>query len=144
MTSVERPPGHPPVQPPEQLRYARWLEWGTRAGLVLLVASFVAYVSGLLPARVPVDTLPSLWGQPLATYLQRSGAPTGWGWLTQLGHGDVAALSGIVLLAACSLPALLALLPIYRARGDKAFMALCLAEVVVVVLAASNLLGGGH
>ena len=43
----------PHAQPPEQLRYAAWLEWGTRAGLAVLVVSFAAYVFGLLPSLVP-------------------------------------------------------------------------------------------
>ncbi len=134
----------PLQQPPEQVRYARLLEWGTRVGLVLLVISFAAYGLGWLPSLVPPERLPELWSQPVATYLQRSGMPSGWGWVTQLGHGDVLPLLGIAVLAACSLPALLALVPLYRARGDRAFVVLCLAEVAVVLLAASGWLSGGH
>ena len=47
-------------------------------------------------------------------------------------------------MAACSVPCLLALVPLYINRGDKAYVLLCLAEVAVVVLAASGLLSGGH
>jgi hypothetical protein len=36
------------------------------------------------------------------------------------------------------------LVPLYLTRGDKAFAAVCLAEVLVVVLAASGWLAGGH
>ena len=63
-----------------------------------------------------------------------------------LGHGTiwVAGLAGIVILAGCSLVCLLALVPLYLKRGDKAFAVLCLAEVAVVVLAASGVLSGGH
>jgi hypothetical protein len=68
-------------QPPEQQRYARLLDWGTRAGLLLLVASFVAYVSGLLPGVVPVDRLPELWSLPVAQFQARTQMPGGWGWL---------------------------------------------------------------
>ena len=35
------------------LRYARLLDWGTRIGLVLLLASFAVYVMDLLPSQVP-------------------------------------------------------------------------------------------
>ena len=61
-----------------------------------------------------------------------------------LGDGDVLGLAGIVWLAAVSVACLLALVPIYARRGDKAFVAICLAEVLVVALAASGLLTGGH
>lgn len=130
-------------QPPEQLRYARLLDWGAHLGIVVLVATFALYTLGVLAPRVPVEQLPSLWSLPLAEYLARSGAPTGWGWLAQLGHGDVAALLGIVILAGASVPCLLALLPLALRRGDRLFAALCLAEAAVIVLAASGWLGGG-
>jgi hypothetical protein len=86
------------------------------------VLSFVAYVSGLLPGVVPVDRLPELWSLPVAQFLARTQMPTGWGWLALLGHGDVLGLLGIALLAGVSVPCLLALVPIYCARGDKAFV----------------------
>jgi hypothetical protein len=134
-------------QPSEQTRYARWLDWGTRVGLMVLVASFAAYVLGLFEAHVPVDRLPDLWQHPVGRYLELSGLPTGWGWLPLIHKGDVAGLTGIVILAGCSLPALLALVPLFLRRGqrgDRAFAALCLAEVAVIVLAASGWLSGGH
>lgn len=134
-------------QPAEQLRYARWLNWGTRAGLAVLIASFAAYVLGLFGSHVPVERLPELWEHPVGRYLELTGLPTGWGWLALIHKGDVAGLAGIVILAGCSLPALLALVPLFLrrgGRGDRAFAVLCLAEVAVIVLAASSWLGGGH
>lgn len=135
---------HDTAQPPEQLRYARWLDWGTRVGLVVLILSFAAYVLGLVPARLPVERLPELWALPVDRFLQASGMPTGWGWLPLATHADIAGLAGIAVLAGCSLPALLALVPLYAARRDRAFVGLCLAEVAVLVLAASGWLAGGH
>jgi hypothetical protein len=142
---MKEPNATPPVvQPAEQLRYARLLDLLARIGLALLVASFVVYALGWLPAHVAVERLPELWTLPVVDYLQRTGAPTGWGWLALAGHGDVAGLVGIALLAGCSLPCLLALVPLYLRRGDKALAWLCIAEVAVVLLAASGLLGAGH
>jgi hypothetical protein len=132
------------TQSPEQLRYARVLDWGTRAGLLVLVASFAVYMLGLATPHVAVQRLPELWSLPVAQYLQQTASPTGWGWLALLRRGDVMGLVGIVILAGCSLVCLLSLVPLYLRRGDKAFAALCLAEVAVVLLAASGVLGGGH
>ena len=137
-------PSPPVVQPDEQLRYARLLDVLARTGQVLLVASFVVYAFGWLPPHVAVDRLPELWGLPVGEYLQRTGAPTGWGWLGLAAHSDVAGLVGIALLAGCSLPCLLAMVPLYLRRGDKALAWLCIAEVAVVALAASGLFGAGH
>ena len=127
-----------------QLRYARLLDWGTRIGLALLLASFAVYVSGVLPSQVPLQRLPELWNQPVARYLALTGAPTGWQWATLLQHGDVLGFVGIALLAGCSGVCLLSLLPLYRRRGDRAYLGLCLAQMAVLLVAAAGLFGGGH
>lgn len=137
-------PAEGAVQSVEQLRYARWLEAGSRLGLVLLVISFAGYVSGLLPADVPLQRLPELWPLPVGQYLAQTQSPTGWAWLARLGHGEGTALASIAVLAACSLPCLLAVLPLFLRRRDWALAALCGAEVIVIVLAASGWLSGGH
>ena len=131
------------TQSPVQLRYALLVEAAARLGLVLLVLSFAAYVLGLMPPQVALERLPALWGLPVEDYLQRSGAPAGWSWLGQLQHGDVAGMLGIAVLAGCSLPALLALLPLYLQQRDRTYAALCVAEVAVVLLAASGWLSNG-
>jgi len=126
------------MQPPEQLRYARWLEWSTRVGMTVLLLAFSAYVFGLAESHVPVSRLPELWVHPVGRFLELSESPAGWGWLALLHRGDIAGLLGIAILAGTSAWCLLALLPIYLARGERAF-AVCLAEVAVIVLAASGL-----
>lgn len=141
----QRQPEKPAVaQSTEQLRYATLLDFCTRIGLVVLVLSFAAYVTGLLEPLVPLERLPELWSQPVGSYLTQTQMPTGWGWLAHVGKGDVVGLLGIVILAGCSVLCLLALVPHYLRRGDKAYVALCLAEVAVVLLAASGLISGGH
>jgi hypothetical protein len=137
-------PGVGTEQPPEQLLYARLLDWGTRVGLVVLLLSFAAYVTGLMQAHVPPQRLPELWGHPVGRFLDLTGTPTGWGWMALLHKGDIAGLLGIAILAGSSVLCLLALVPLYRARRDTAFVLICLAEVAVVVLAASGVLTGGH
>lgn len=136
--------GLPTPQDAEQLRYARGLDLGTRIGLVVLVLSFAAYIAGVGQPQVPVDRLPALWSLPVKDFLQASGMADGWGWLGQLGHSDVAGLAGIAILAGCSLPCLMALVPLYGRRGDRAFALLCVAQAVVLLLAASGVLGAGH
>ena len=137
-------PGGLVVQPPEQLRYALWLDWGTRVGLVVLLLSFAAYAMGLAEAHVPVARLPELWVHPVARFLELTDSPTGWGWLALVQRGDIAGLLGIAILSGSSVFCLLTLVPVYLARGDKAFAVVCVAEVLVVLLAASGWLPGAH
>jgi len=132
------------VQPPEQLRYARWLEWGTRVGLVALILIFLAYGIGLVEPHVPHSRLPEVWNLPVSQFLAATGLPTGWGWLAFAHRGDIANLLGIAMLTGASLLALLALLPLYLRRRDRLYAALYVVQVAVLLLAASGLLTAGH
>jgi hypothetical protein len=133
-----------PLQPPEQLAYARWLEAGARLGLWVLVLSFAAYLLGWTTPQVPLDQLPQLWSLPLTQYLERSGMPAGWGWLPLALRGDVSGLVGIVILAGCALVALVAAALVYLRQGDRGYALLCMAETAIILLAASGLVAGGH
>ena len=131
-------------QEAEALRYAFLLDWGTRIGLVALVLSFGAYVLGILPPHVPLDQLPSVWNQPVGTYLKETNTPTGWDWLKLALKGDVSNLIGISILAGCSVPPLLGLIPLYLKRRDYIFAGICFLIVLVLLLAASGVLTSGH
>jgi hypothetical protein len=135
---------HAQQQQAEALRYAFLLDWGTRIGLLALVISFMAYVFGVLTPHVPLAQLPSVWNQPVATHLELTATPTGWGWLTLAHTGDLSNMIGIALLAGCSLPPLLGLIPLYLKRRDYVYAGLCALIVMVLVLAASGVLTGGH
>lgn len=132
------------LQKAEASLYAVLLDWGTRIGLVFLVLSFVAYVFGFITPHVSLDQLPQLWNQPVAIYLQKTATPTGWGWLVHAGKGDMLNLVGIAILAGCSLPPLLGLIPLYLKRRDHAYAGICAAIILVLVLAATGVLSGGH
>lgn len=128
----------------EALRYAILLDWGVRLGMLALSISFVAYLLGGLSPHVPLDQLPGLWNLPLKDYLQRTGTPTGWGWLAMVTAGDLSNLMGISLLTGCVVPPLMGLIPLYLQRRDFAYAGICTAIIVVIVLAASGILTGGH
>lgn len=128
----------------EQLRYATWLNWGARSGLLILVVSFLAYVLGWLPARIPLEQMPNVWNLSSHEYLAQTGAPTGWGWLKLVGQGDFAGFLGIAWMSGCSLLCLLVVMPIYSKRRDWVFVALCVIALMVQLLAASGILTAGH
>lgn len=130
---------------PEAHRYATLLEWGTRAGLALLVLSFAAYVSGWYVPHVPLERLPGLWNLSVTEFHAAAGTPQSWDWDLILRHGDHANMIGIGVLAACSLPPLLALIPLFlKQRNGAVYAAICVLEVLVIGLAASGLLTSGH
>lgn len=128
----------------EQALYARWLEYGTRASLVVMVAGFLLYLAGWPAPKVPPQQLPVLWQLPVGEYLQRTGMPAGLGWLNDPLHGDVIGLVGIELLALCSLPALVVAARAFAGRGLRLLATLCGLQIGVMVLAASGWLVAGH
>ena len=128
----------------EQSIYARWLDWGTRISLAVLVAAFLAYVLGVTPAALPLAEVPRFWGLPLERYLALSGAPSGWGWLGMLDRGEYQSMVGVALLGLVTVLCYLRLLPALLARGERLQAAIVVAQVVVLLLAASGVLAGGH
>jgi hypothetical protein len=128
----------------EAFRYAYLLDWGARLGVVALIVSFAAYAFGLLTPHVPLEQLPTVWNLPVAAYLQQTATPTGWGWLALAHKGDLSGLIGISILAGCSLPPLMGLIPLYLKRRDYVYASISAVVVAVLVLAASGVLTGGH
>jgi uncharacterized membrane protein len=133
-----------PEQLPEQLHYATLLERGAWLGMAMLVITFTIYAFGLMPAEIAPAQWPSLWDKPVRTYIELTGAPTGWGWLSRLAKSDYASLSGVAVLAGCSMLSVLALIPMYWKRRDRAFALIATLQVLVLLLAASGMLRAGH
>ncbi len=120
------------------------LAFGTNAGLVVLVVLFAVYMLGIVEPQVAHERLPVLWQLPAVQFLEESGIADGWGWIALLNRADVLTLVGIVALAFCSVACLLAVMPLYWAAGQRLLFAICALEVLVLLAAASGLVGGGH
>ena len=127
-----------------QRRYGAWLAWGGRIGMAALVLGFLAYVSGLVGPHVPMERVPELWHLPASDLLREVGLEPGWAWAQLLHRSDMAMLAGIAFLASCSALCLAAVIPLFHARGERLFVAICVAEIAVLALAASGLLATGH
>jgi hypothetical protein len=129
----------------EQIVYANLLNKGMWFGLALLVITFLVYVSGVMPSYIPIEDLPQHWGKRVHEFNQDLGLPTGWGWLKNVGKGDYLNFIGVAILSGLTIVCYAVILPIFKRRKDTAFFFIALAEVLVLVLAASGVLkSGGH
>ena len=128
----------------EELAYARWLDACTKIGFVLLSGSFLLYVAGVLPPYVAVAELPRLWSLPVERYLAATGMPSGWGWVSLIGRGDILNLVGVAFLSLTTLICYLRVLPMFVRRRDRVFATFAALEIAVLVLAASGLLSGAY
>jgi hypothetical protein len=132
------------MQGAEQLRYAKLVERCTWLGMALLVLTFLAYAVNLLPGEITPAQWPALWDKPVGDYIQLTGTPTGWGWLYKLHRGDFASLSGVAVLAGCSMLSVLSLIPIYLKERDRAYALIAVLQTFVLLLAASGMLRAVH
>jgi hypothetical protein len=129
----------------EQLAYATILDKGMKIGLLMLVISFIIYVTGILTPYIPVNDLPKYWGLSVHKYLEVTGIQPGWTWLRLLGKGDFLNFVGIAFLAGVTAVCYIRIIPILFRKKDIAFGIIAILEVIVLVLAASGLLkSGGH
>jgi hypothetical protein len=126
-----------------QERYARWLAHGSRVALAGMAIAFVAYVSGAIPASVPLERVPQLWAHSAREYLQQTGVHRGWDWIRLIARSEGLNLAGIVLLSCCAVMPLAAVIPIFKAKRQIALLAICALQIAVVVLAASGIFGLG-
>ncbi len=128
----------------EQLRYADWLDAGIKIGLVLLLATFAVYAAGVLPPHIPFSELPRVWVLPVDRYLAATGLPSGWGWIPLIGSSDMLNFIGIAFLSLVTIGCYMRLAVTLVRRGDTACALIVLAEICVLTLAASGLVGGSH
>lgn len=128
----------------EQLAYAAWLDIGMKAGLGLLVITFLIYLTGLFTPHVPLQDLPGLWTLSASEYQKATGAPTGWSWLTMIDRGDYLNFIGIAILSLVTVFCYLRILPILLHNKNTPFVVITVLEVLVLVLAASGILAAGH
>jgi len=128
----------------EQLAYAAWLDVGMKVGFVCLVLTFLAYLFGLTEPHVSHEQLAQLWSKPVGEYLKATNTHKGWSWLSLITTGDYMNYVGIAFLSGVTILCYLRILPIFLAAKDKVFTAIAIVEVLVLVLAASGVLAGGH
>lgn len=137
----------------EQMLYAALLEKGMYTGIGLLFITFILYVFGIVSPAVPVNEVERYWGLNAHAYLEAinqdvlhlTHPPTGWTWATLLNKSDFMNFLGIALLAGVTIFCYAAIIPTLLKKGDKAYAIMCIAEVLILSLAASGLLAvGGH
>ena len=108
----------------EQQLYARIVYHMNHLGLFVLVVGFVLYLTGMLAPNVPLEDLHKYWSLPLDQYLEKTGAPTGWQWISELGYGDAAPLLGIAILASITIVCYLVLFFKFLQRGIRPLVAI--------------------
>jgi hypothetical protein len=116
--------------------YARWLDFWTKTAFAVSLGALLLYLSGVVPPFVALQQLPSLWVLPVDQYLELTGAPKGWAWLSLVGDGDYLNFIGICLYAMVTLFCYLRIIPAMLRSGEHLHAALAVAQVLVLLAAA--------
>lgn len=128
---------------PAQILYANILFWGGWSALALLFLTFLIYVFGILDPYVPMDQITQLWQGSSHHYVEAANIPVGWNWLALLGKGDFLNFIGIVILAGLTIVCMVPLIPMFLKDKQPVFAVIAFLEILVLVLAASGIVGGG-
>ena len=128
----------------EQVAYANLLDFGMRVGLAWLVTTFLIYVLSLREPHIPLDEIPRYWSMSVHQYLEAADVPTGWEWLSLAAKGDFINFLPIAFLSAVTIGCYLRILPILIRKRNRVFTGIVVAEIMVLVLAASGILASGH
>lgn len=125
-----------------EVRYGRILHYLVLAGFVFLGVSFLIYAFGMLPSYMDAHRVPEVWHLPADEAVAETARPAFWAWVSNLDRGDLLSLGSLAVLAATTPVAFLPLLALFVKRRDYAYAAMVAAEVVILVFAASGVLGG--
>ncbi len=129
----------------ERTAYANILNIGVKTGLAVLVISFLVYISGALSPIVAFSELAGRWVLPVHEFIEKTGSPSGWGWVWKLNRGDALTFFALAWLSSITIVCYLRIIPILIRKGDTIYLIIAVLEVAVLLLAASGVLhAGGH
>lgn len=126
-----------------RLRYAAVLQRHVAVALVLLVASFLLYVFGILPSDTPPSRVAELWHLDASKMAGETGHQGGWWWTTCITSGDAVSFAAISFIALGTIVGLVLVLPTFLRHRDLHYAGIVSLQIVVLFLAASGLFSVG-
>ena len=129
---------------PEQILYAKILEWGMYVGLLILFITFGLYTIGIMDPYIPMDKISGYWNLNVHDYLEHTGIKDGWAWVGMVKYGDFVNFIGIAILAGVTIICYAAIVPTLLKSKDTVYVILAVLEVIVLTAAASGILAVGH
>jgi hypothetical protein len=129
----------------EQILYSKLLNAGMLVGLAALAITFMIYAAGLIDPMISKDDVSKYWVLPVNEYLEHSGIEAGWAWLGNLNYSDMLNYVPVAFLSLLTIICYMSILPQLIRKKDRAFIIIVVAEIIVLSIAASGILGsGGH
>jgi hypothetical protein len=125
--------------------YARILDRAAKSIFLLIIFTFLLYISGILSPYVSLARLPYYWSRPVKEYLQMAQISPGWGWLSYVHYGDFLTFLPIALLAGVTIGGYFCLVAKFFRHRDHIMGWIAILEIIILIIAASGILKvGGH
>ncbi len=125
----------------EQILYSNILNAGMLIGLISLFLTFVLYCVGIFDPLIPLETVQEYWKLSVSQYLEKSGIEAGWTWLFNLEYCDMLNYLPIAFLSLITIICYASLIPSLFRKKDTPYFVLVILEIIVLVIAASGVLG---
>ena len=125
-----------------ETRYGRILHYLVLAGFLFLGVTFLVYAFALLPSYMEAHRVPEVWHMPADEAVAETARPPFWAWVTNVNRADLLSLGSLAVLSAVTPVGFLFLVVLFLRRRDFAYAAMVAAEVIVLLLAASGIVGG--
>ncbi len=124
--------------------YAVLLHRCVAIGFLMLTVSFGLYATGVLPAHVSLDVLPTQWGLPVSQFMAANQIQGGWSWLRRVHRGDFFCLIGLAFLALTTVFCYLRVLPFFLRDRSYPLAVIVVIEIGVLLAAASGIFSIAH
>jgi hypothetical protein len=129
----------------EQVLFAKIMNKGMLLGLLSLAITFLFYCLDITDPLIPKEQITNYWVLPVNEYLAQSGIEAGWAWLGNIHYSDMLNFLPIAFLSLLTIICYISIIPSFIKKRDIAFTTIAVLEIIVLVVAASGILGtGGH
>ena len=130
---------------PQQAAYAKLLQALVNTSLVMIIISFIVYLTGVLDPLIAISDLPRYWSLPLHEFITETNSPIGWNWISYLDKGDYLNFLGIAFMGATTGICYLAMVFSFFKEKNNIALIVAIIELFLILLAASNVIAvGGH
>ena len=111
-------------------------------GFVLILAGFIFYVSGLFPSTIPVSKISSYWHLSAKEYVNTTKITPKWGWVKELGSGDVQSLASLVFMSLSAPVCLIVMAVAFLRERDRVYAVLAILQSIILIISASGIVAG--
>lgn len=126
------------------MAYAEILSWVSLLGMIFLGLGFFIYLMQMLPSTVSIQEISQHWHLKASDFTHQLHIPTGWAWIDHIFHGDILSYASIVFLSTGTIGCLAIVAVVFFREKNHIYTAIAIAQVLILLLAASGIVSSGH